>query len=206
MPIESSRTGNVCPKDSRDPRSLLANECYYTNRPEPLETWLWEAKVPAGAERVFWLHWREGMRSGDWCSQIPISVVAALCRLDQSTVTRAYQLLGTLGVLRRADPGRDPRNPFCQATAVTEVLLPRGLLARLHTLPKRQRARVAERPATPPSPAAVPVQAPTPAQQVPNATGTAPLRMKDRLRQLGALTSKLSPAESERWRSVSFQR
>jgi hypothetical protein len=199
MSIESSRTGEVRPRESADPRSALAQERYFTARPEPLETWLWEAEVPAGAERVFWLHWREGARSGDWCSQISISAVASHCRVDQSTVTRAYQLLAGLGVLRRTDPGRDPKNPFCQATAVTEVLIPRVLLGRLHTLPKRQRAkpRVAERPC--PAPIVV-SEAPKP-----DPAASVRVPMRERLRQLAALTSSFSEAEKERWQVANHQ-
>ena len=31
----------------------------------PLERWLWAQGIPASAERVFWLHWHEGMKTGD---------------------------------------------------------------------------------------------------------------------------------------------
>ena len=46
------------------------------------------------------------------------------CEVDTSTVTRAYQVLKRLGLIRRTDPGRDAANPFEQATCITEVLLP----------------------------------------------------------------------------------
>ena len=122
----------------RDPRVVLVREKYFSLRPKPLEQWLWRQNVPPSAERIFWLHWEEGMRSGDWCSQVPLKRVAAQCCLDLSTVTRAYQLLVKLGLVRRADPGRDPTNPFQQATAVTEVRIPRELLIELDRHPDRR--------------------------------------------------------------------
>ena len=103
----------------------------------PLERWLWAQGIPASAERVFWLHWHEGMKTGTWCSEVPIRRVAAECCLDVSTVTRAYQLLVRIGCLRRTDPGRDAANPFQQATAVTEVRIPRELLVELDRHPNR---------------------------------------------------------------------
>ena len=106
MSIETSN------RTDRDPRWRLVNEHYYTQRPDPLDDWLWDQGLPQAAERVFWLHWREGMRSGDWSSQIPIKRVAQRCRVDVSTVTRAYHLLKAKGLIRRQDPGRDEANPF----------------------------------------------------------------------------------------------
>lgn len=123
---------------SRDPRVVLVREKYFSLRPQPLEQWLWRQGLPAAAERVFWVHWEAGMRAGDWCSQIPIRLVAARCCLDPSTVTRAYQVLGRLGLIRREDPGRDPANPFQQATAITEVRIPRELLVELDRAPNRR--------------------------------------------------------------------
>jgi hypothetical protein len=125
-------------EDSRDPRSRLVREKYFCLRPQPLERWLWSKRVASSAERVFWLHWQEGMQRGDWCSEIPLRRVARECHLDVSTVTRAYQILIRLGCLRRTDPGRDPANPFQQATAVTEIRLPRDLLLELHRHPSRR--------------------------------------------------------------------
>jgi len=123
---------------SRDPRSRLVREKYFCVRPRPLEQWLWSKRIPSSAERVFWLHWQEGMRRGDWCSELPIRRVARDCHLDTSTVTRAYQLLTRLGCLRRSDPGRDPANPFQQATAITEIRLPHELLQDLNRHPNRR--------------------------------------------------------------------
>lgn len=61
------------------------------------------------------------MKAGDWCSQVPLKLVASMCCVDPSTVTRAYQVLKKLDLIRREDPGRDHGNPFQQATAITEV-------------------------------------------------------------------------------------
>jgi hypothetical protein len=120
-----------------DPRTALVRNKYFSLHPKPLERWLWRQSLPQAAERVFWLHWEEGMRAGDWCSEIPIKRVARECAIDPSTVTRAYQHLKSLGLLKREDPGRDPANPFCQATAITEVRLPRELLTELSAAPNR---------------------------------------------------------------------
>src|SRR5580698_676405 len=125
---------------SRDARVRRGREKYFSIRPRPVERWLWAQGIPASAERVFWLHWQEGVQRGDWCSEIPLRRVARECSLDVSTVTRAYQLLGKMGCIRRTDPGRDAANPFQQATAVTEVRLPRELLGELDRHPNRRGA------------------------------------------------------------------
>jgi len=126
---------------TRDPRTALVREKYFSLRPKPLERWLWQQGLPQAAERVFWVHWEEGMKAGDWCSQIPLRLVASLCCVDPSTVTRAYQVLKKLDLIRREDPGRDPGNPFQQATAVTEVRIPRELLTELSRAPNRPQRR-----------------------------------------------------------------
>jgi hypothetical protein len=170
----------------RDPRTRLVREKYFSLRPQPLERWLWSQGVPAAAERVFWLHWQEGMKRGDWCSELPLKRVAAHCHLDVSTVTRAYQLLARLGCLRRSDPGRDPQNPFQQATAITEVRLPRELLVGLERHPSRRAVAATSLPAESPA-------APAP---VPRAADPfAGLSGRDRLRALSALTRAMSAAE-----------
>ena len=130
MSIESHVT-------ARDPRTALVREKYFSLRPKPLEHWLWQQGLPQAAERVFWVHWEEGMRAGDWCSEIPLKRVATLCCVDPSTVTRAYQVLRKLDLIRREDPGRHPDNPFQQATAITEVRIPRELLVDLSRAPNR---------------------------------------------------------------------
>jgi hypothetical protein len=126
---------------ARDPRTALVREKYFSLRPKPLERWLWQQGLPQAAERVFWVHWEEGMKAGDWCSQIPLRLVASLCCVDPSTVTRAYQVLKKLDLIRREDPGRDPGNPFQQATAITEVRIPRELLTDLSRAPNRPQRR-----------------------------------------------------------------
>lgn len=124
-------------ESANDPRTTLVKTKYFSLHPKPLERWLWKQALPPAAERVFWLHWEAGMQNGDWCSEIPLKRVAFECCVDPSTVTRAYQLLKALELIRREDPGRDPNNPFQQATAITEVKLPRELITELATSPNR---------------------------------------------------------------------
>jgi hypothetical protein len=164
MSAETMRTGSVCLEEIRDPRVVLVRDKYFSLRPRPLERWLWQQGLPQAAERVFWLHWEEGQKAEDWCSQIPLKRVASLCCIDPSTVTRAYQLLRSLGLIRREDPGRDPSNPFQQATAVTEVRVPRDLVQEMSRSPNRRTPQsrspvndVASQPeAVPPAPAPSP--------------------------------------------------
>jgi hypothetical protein len=124
-------------RNERDVRTQLTREKYFSLRPKPLERWIWQQSIPQAAERVFWVHWEEGMRRGDWCSELALRQVARECAVDTSTVTRAYQALRRLGLIRREDPGRDPGNPFRQAIAITEVLVPRELLHSLSRYPNR---------------------------------------------------------------------
>jgi hypothetical protein len=138
-------------QNERDVRAVLVREKYFTLRPKPLERWLWQQGLPQAAERVFWLHWEEGMRRGDWCSELSLKQVARECCVDPSTVTRAYQVLKGLELIRREDPGRDAANPFQQAIAVTEVRVPRDLLVTLGQSPSRpQRAQTAAKAARAP--------------------------------------------------------
>src|SRR5271154_3968140 len=137
MSADTMRTGSVCLEESRDPRVVLVREKYFSLRPKPLERWLWQQGLPQAAERVFWLHWEEGMRKGDWCSELSLKQVARECCIDTSTVTRAYQVLKGLDLIRREDPGRDRSNPFQQAIAITEVRVPRELLVNLAAAPNR---------------------------------------------------------------------
>jgi hypothetical protein len=155
MSLESHRLDN-------DPRSYVARCGFFTQRPDVVEEYLWELGLPTAAERVFWFHWREGMRSGDWCSSVPIKLVALRCRLDVSTVTRAYQVLREHGLIRRESGGRDPGNPFQQATSVTEVRLPSSLVTGLSRMPRRVPGRQVEKaPLARPAPMAnSPVAAP----------------------------------------------
>ena len=197
MSAENLRTGSVRPQETRDPRVRLVREKYFSLRPKPLERWLWAQGIPSSAERVFWLHWQEGMKAGDWCSEVPIKRVAAECHLDVSTVTRAYQLLARLGCLRRTDPGRDPANPFQQATAVTEVRVPRELLVELDRHPNRaaRRTEVAAVPGAPPEKAVIP---PREAPSVP-ADPFAGLTGRERLSALSQLTRSMSATERRQY-------
>jgi hypothetical protein len=193
MEIDNARTGDVRPQEGSDPRRRLAQEKFFTQRPKPLERWLWRQRVPAAAERVFWFHWSEGARNGDWCSQFALHFIARQCEVDPSTVTRAYQVLKRLGLIRRTDPGRDAANPFEQATFITEVLLPPDVLAELQASANRpaHRARVAAR-----DPAPVPpVSAPSPSPPHPHEH----LDLKQRRARLKELVAALSPAEQDRW-------
>ena len=179
-----------------DPRDRLVREKYFTLRPKPLEQWLWRQGVAPSAERVFWLHWQEGMRNADWCSEIPIRRVAQQCCLDVSTVTRSYQLLSGLGLIRRADPGRDPANPFQQATAITEVLVPRELLIELDRHPNRphfsaDRPQASRAPAAESAPPRLAAVEPTPVRADPFSG----LSLKQRLRALADLTALMSAGE-----------
>jgi hypothetical protein len=192
MSAETMRTGSVCPDETRDPRVVLVRDKYFSLRPKPLERWLWQQGLPQTAERVFWLHWEEGHKAGDWCSQIPIKRVASQCCVDPSTVTRAYQLLKTLGLIKREDPGRDPANPFQQATAVTEVRVPRALLHELSRCPdRRQRAA---------SQAAVPPESPA---QATNAAGLATAAACPTRQEAQAMWSRASATEKARFFNAS---
>jgi hypothetical protein len=193
MDIDNARTGDVRLQEAADPRTRLAQEKFFTQRPKPLERWLWRRRVPAAAERVFWFHWSEGARSGDWCSQFALHFIARQCEVDPSTVTRAYQTLKRLGLIRRTDPGRDVANPFEQATCITEVLLPPDVLAELQASPNRpsQRPRaIAAAPAPVP-----PVSAPSHRSHHPHEH----LDLKQRRARLKELAAALSPAEQDRW-------
>jgi len=123
----------------RDPREVLVKDKYFSLRPRPLERWLWAQNLPSSAERVFWIHWAAGMQNGDWCSELSLRQVASECRINTSTVTRAYQLLCKLGLIKREDPGRDEARPFQQAISITEVRVPRDLLVQLSREPDRHR-------------------------------------------------------------------
>jgi len=192
--------------NDHDPRARLVREKYFSLRPKPLERWLWARGVPASAERVFWLHWQEGLQRGDWCSEVPLKRVARECCLDLSTVTRAYQLLAKLGCVQRTDPGRDPANPFNQATAVTEVRVPRELLVELGKYPNRRSgspqkaAECAPTASTAPAAAAAApeVIAPPPRPLDPFAG----LRGRERMKALSQLIGAMSVGEESRYREA----
>ena len=197
---------------SHDPREVLVRRKFFSLRPQPLEQWLWKQGIAPSAERVFWLHWQEGQQRGDWCSEIPLRRVAHECHLDVSTVTRAYQCLTRLGCIRRTDPGRDPANPFQQATAITEVRVPAELLHTLHQYPNRRQpteviqtaeaGRAAHSPnhtptVTPDSEskaadtAAIAPASPSDSKPLPALTG------RDRAKALAEITAHLSPTERD---------
>jgi hypothetical protein len=182
----------VSQEGPRDPREVLAREKFFTLRPQPLERWLWRQDLPPSAERVFWLHWQAGQRNGDWCSAIPLKAVAAECALDISSVTRAYQLLAQLGLIRRQDPGRDPERPFQQAVAVTEVRVPRELVQELARYPDRNPsgATAAVQPET--------TRAPETSEESASAAAVDPfqgLSGRARVRALGELLAAMSARE-----------
>ena len=169
MDIDNARTGDVRLQEAADPRTRLSQDKFFTQRPKPLERWLWRQRVPAAAERVFWFHWSEGARNGDWCSQFALHFIARQCEVDTSTVTRAYQVLKRLGLIRRTDPGRDAANPFEQATCITEVLLPPEMLAELQASPNRPSPRTRPRgqAPTPPPVASAPTPRPSASARAP---------------------------------------
>ena len=200
-----------------DPRVRLVREKYFSVRPKPLERWLWSKNVPASAERVFWLHWQEGQLRGDWCSEIPLRRVAHECDLDVSTVTRAYQCLVRLGCIRRTDPGRDPANPFQQATAITEVRVPAELLQGMNRYPNRKHPTERQQ-ATEPgraqnqgesiehesAPAAAEsTTAPATARITPKAPSSlTALTGRDRAKALAEITELLSPTERDAYHTA----
>jgi hypothetical protein len=188
-------------ENARDPRVTLMRDKFFTMRPKPLERWVWQQGLPASAERIYWYHWDLGAQNGTWCSQVPLRTVARDCCVDPATVTRAYQLLKRLGLVRREDPGRDPCNPFQQATAVTEVRVPRELVVGLSREPNRRANLVAERESATYAPAAGAPQA----QRAGETTSTAPPGIPTR-EQSRELFAKLSPGERTRFAAASTHR
>jgi hypothetical protein len=178
-------------ESAHDPRTALVKTKYFSLHPKPLERWLWKQALPPAAERVFWLHWEAGMQNGDWCSEIPLKRVAFECCVDTSTVTRAYQLLKALELIRREDPGRDPNNPFQQATAITEVQLPRELIAELSKSPNRPSKAAPEEP--------VQARAAAPDRQPERPTEPPAQRQTLSREQSQALWSRASAAERSRY-------
>jgi len=182
-------------ESAHDPRDRLVREKYFSLRPKPLERWLWQQALPASAERVGWLHWEQGMRNRDWCSEIPVRRVASECHLDVSTVSRAYQLLRSRGLIRREDPGRDPANPFQQATAITEVRVPCELLVELDRHPSRARRYEREQP----QPKAAVMEAERAGQSAPLTLIRPAAELRRARAEFQAKFNKLSHAERERY-------
>ena len=186
--------------EQRDPRTALAQDKYFTLRPQPLERWIWERGLAQAAERVFWVHWEEGMRAGNWCSQLSLRRVAQLCCVDPSTVTRAYQQLKAAGLILREDPGRDPANPFRQATALTEVRLPRELLGQLAQAPNRSRR--SQTAGTTPSDITAPALATIAAEQPVARAAETPLpavSMRAAMRVIGKLSASEKAEYDQAW-------
>lgn len=181
----------------RDPRETLVREKFFDVRPRPLQRWLWQQGLPSSAERVFWLHWQAGLQSRDWCSAIPLKAVASECALDISTVTRAYQLLSSLGLLRRQDPGRDPARPFQQAVAITEVRVPRDLIQQLDRFPSRTQGRAAATTA-PPAQSAPPATV-DPPSQASTPSPFAGMSTLERRRAMAELINSMSAGEQRRY-------
>lgn len=194
MSAENLRAVSARVDERRDPRQQLVREKYFSLRPQPLERWLWGQGIPASAERVFWLHWQEGMKRGDWCSELSLKRVARDCLLDVSTVTRAYQWLVKAGCVRRTEAARDPANPFHQPNSVTEVRVPRDLLVEFHRHPTRGANRAAQ-PAPPDGSAANASDSPASTVVATCADPFAGLSGRERFNALSQLTRALSAAE-----------
>jgi len=187
----------------RDPRDVLVQDKFYTHLPDPLFDVIAEKRLPAAAILVLLTHLKAGAISGDYCSEIPIEAVAARCRISTSTVTRAYQLLIRLGLLRRADPGRDTARPHQQAVAVTEFRLPASLLRELDRYPNRRRPPASSAPPVPsdsgPTGPASKDPAPAPYPIAPVTDPFAGLSGRERLVAQANLLGHMSKAERIRY-------
>jgi len=128
----------VAASDPVDLRHWASETKHFYIRPAPIDRYLTRLRLPFLAYQVFWYHWDIGKRNGNFLSEVPISEVAKELGCDDSSVTRAYQRLKAEGLIRRQDPGRDPENPYRQATAITEVLLPPAALKLLRGAPNRR--------------------------------------------------------------------
>ena len=196
----------------RDPRDVVVQDKFYTHLPDPLFDVIAEKRLPAAAILVLLTHLKAGAIRGDHCSEIPIEAVAERCRISTSTVTRSYQLLIRLGLLRRADPGRDSNRPHQQAVAVTEFRLPADLVSGLDRYPNRRRPPASSAPPSVepepevragPAPGLVsaPPVAPVPAP-VANPTLTDPfagLSGRERIAAQAALLARMSKTERARY-------
>lgn len=176
---------------SRDPRTVLVEDKYFEPLPELLRRWLWRSGLNQTEERVYWVHWQLGRRSGDWCSEVTIAWVAAECGVSMSTVTRAYQTLRELGLIRREEGGRHPADPHRQLPSITEVRLPREVLLEMGRAPNRPRASKA----LPDTPARSPAAA---TSAVARADSPQPAPSPSR-RETALAFSRMSPAERSRF-------
>ena len=198
-------------KCHRDPRDVLVQDKFYTHLPDPLFDVIAEKRLPAAAILVLLTHLKAGAIHGDHCSEIPLGAVAARCRISPSTVTRAYQLLIRLGLLRRADPGRDSNRPHQQAVAVTEFRLPAGLVRELDRYPNRRRPIASSAPPVTddgPTGAASsgPAPAPAPTPTAPTTDPFAGLSGRERLAAQASLLGRMSKAERTRYDQAFSQR
>lgn len=189
----------------RDPRDVLVQDKFYTHLPDPLFDVIAEKRLPAAAILVLLTHLKAGAIRADHCSEIPIEAIAERCRISPSTVTRAYQLLIRLGLLRRADPGRDSTRPHQQAVAVTEFRLPADLVRELDRYPNRRRPSASSAPRAPddngPTEPALSGPAPAPAP-APSAAMTDPfagLSGRERMAAQASLLGRMSKAERARY-------
>ena len=198
-------------KCHRDPRDVLVQDKFYTHLPDPIFDVIAEKRLPAAAILVLLTHLKAGMVSGDYCSEIPLEAVAARCRVSTSTVTRAYQLLIRLGLLRRADPGRDSNRPHQQAVAVTELRLPADLLRELDRYPNRRRPLASSTlPVTERGPTGLAsgdsTPAPTPASTAAVTDPFAGLTWRERAAAQASLLGRMSKAERARYDQAFSQR
>lgn len=178
---------------SRDPRTALVEDKYFEPLPELLRRWLWHSGLNQTEERVYWVHWQLGRRSGDWCSEVTIAWVASECGVSLSTVTRAYQTLRERGLIRREEGGRHPADPHRQLPSITEVRLPREVLVEMGRAPNRPRSSAAAVPPDAPARSA-PVAAP-PAVRVDAPVSPPALGRRETER----LFSRMSTAEQSRF-------
>ncbi len=188
---------------NRDPRDVLVQDKFYTHLPDPLFDVIAGKRLPSAAILVLLTHLKAGMISGDHCSEIPLAAVASRCKLSTSTVTRSYQLLIRLGLLRRADPGRDSARPHQQAVAVTEFRLPADLVRGLDRYPNRRRPPASSAPLVPEDsrppepPSSDPAHAPAPRVALPDPF--VGLSGRERIRAQAALLGRMSKTERARY-------
>lgn len=181
---------------SRDPRTVLVEDKYFEPLPELLRRWLWKSGLNQTEERVYWVHWQLGRRSGDWCSEVTIAWVAAECGVSPSTVTRAYQTLRERGLILREEGGRHPADPHRQLPSITEVRLPRDVLVEMGRAPNRRHAAPPAAPAGSTCHSAVPAKASARAAESPAASPCLGRRETERL------FARMSPGEYARYQAA----
>jgi hypothetical protein len=132
-----------------DPRRVLFTRSRFLCAPRPMLEWFWDQRAPKAAERVWWHLWDLGAQNDQkpWCSEVPIRVIAEDLRLTKGCVSEAFRWLEDRGVIRRNRQGRRVDNPFRELVALTEVFVPKEVLAQMHAAGFRRR-RVADAPRT----------------------------------------------------------